>query len=131
MNTKTVQQAFDAMVAHARKQGGACTPAGILPNGLGHSCKYRDGSGGKCFVGALIKDEHYSPDLEQNSAAHEKVRAAIKASGWPFSEGDLSFYVEMQSVHDEVPVDQWEDEFISIAEECGLEYRAPDMSGGE
>jgi hypothetical protein len=35
----------------------------------GSNCMYRDGYGSACGVGALIEDEHYTPDMEGISIA--------------------------------------------------------------
>ena len=43
------------------------------------SCKYRHGNL-KCAVGCLIKDEHYSPDLEELTINSKNVMEAVEKS---------------------------------------------------
>lgn len=62
-------------------------------------CVYRDSRGAMCAAGVLIKDEHYSPELEQNVATENIVRLALILSGVKNSQ--ISIVQSLQNVHDE------------------------------
>ena len=91
-----MQEAFDAVVAHLRKQNSRS----IMDY---QKCAYRGREGKKCAVGALILDEHYSPELEGMAATKVEVLAALQASGVDTS-GDTPYMLKrMQSIHDSIP----------------------------
>jgi hypothetical protein len=50
----------------------------------GSSCAYRGANGSKCFIGALIADEHYSQDLEGSAVRGDDtiVLEALESSGY-------------------------------------------------
>ena len=62
----TPLEIFDAVVEHAYKQGG---PAFVrfTRNDQDLACTYRNDNGRKCFIGALISDEDYRPEMDTNT----------------------------------------------------------------
>ena len=98
------QQILDTIVAHLRKQGGKAT------NEVG-SCVFLDSNGRKCAVGCLIPDGHPAQldsfgvipllnkyqDLETLFGEHETLLR------------------NFQFCHDGMEVEEWEEEFKSIA----------------
>ena len=116
----TAQQIFDKVVAHLRAQG--CKSM----NARRSSCVYRGPEGRKCAAGALIADEHYTPNLDAspaNTVGTRDVDAALVKSGVP----DDALYLvrDLQVVHDAYPVEYWEERFRQIADGRDLEYTAP------
>ena len=96
------QQFFDAALAHARKQK-ALSRGSYNTNAAGSIVRYmyRNGSGRMCFVGALIKDEHYTPALEGKDASDEAVRNALNLSGVYVNGGLIQ---DVQQIHDTTPL---------------------------
>ncbi len=112
---KGAQDAFDYMVNHLRKQGRSSEK--ILDGGP--TCLYRHPDGLKCAVGCLIDDQHYSKSLELKGSTHEDVFNALSESGWDVDEM-LDLLNDMQGLHDNLPPDEWETEFIGLARVHGL-----------
>lgn len=112
-----VQEVFDTVVAHLRKQN--------YRQALnGYSCAYRSASGLKCAVGCLLTDEFYDKYLEGKTA--RDVCAILSEKGWPFSE-HAELLSRMQYVHDrymESP-DKAEWHIKLVANELKLTYTAP------
>jgi hypothetical protein len=83
--------------------------------GDNNTCYYRGPGGIKCFVGVLIPDDMYSPDMENKSAGEmlEKFPALMKhldASG-----SDLFFLKILQDIHDYYTPDMWRKELNDFA----------------
>jgi hypothetical protein len=75
-----------------------------------------------CAIGCLIKDEYYSPDLEQMPAFAESVHHALEASGITV-EGRAKLFDQLQYSHDYS--DNEEDlrgRLVTLAYEFGLDY---------
>lgn len=70
-------------------------------------CVYRGDCGMKCAVGALINDEHYSPELEGLTVPNPKIRAALEASGVPTTRDVLDLLERLQDLHDGHLVGSW------------------------
>lgn len=110
----TLQETFDAVVAHARRQ--KCKSIG-----LDGGCEYRAPNGRQCFVGALIPDEMYSPHMERKEATATEVCVVLNKLGH-----DVGFARRLQQVHDMLPPDEWEQEFRLVAFEFQLRYTPPE-----
>lgn len=122
----TEQEIFDNVVAHARKQKVRAAIEG--KSETTYICKYRTEDGLKCFVGALIKDEHYLPRVEGQSITSLYVVDALKASGVlenGYSERKINLLTSLQLVHDRTLPYQWEEELQWLAGEYGLTYTPP------
>jgi len=109
----TLQEIFDKVVQHARTQGTEAMDR------LG-TCVYRTLDGRKCFIGALIPDEEYNPDMEGASVAD-------LCSAYPYIDrmfSGISDYTLMalQDIHDTLPVKKWEAAFEEFAEKHNLTY---------
>ena len=105
------QETFDTVVAGARTQG--------CKSMLDGKCKFRGDNGTKCFVGMLIPDEEYDPSFD--SALIPRVYDRCPS----LQQHDAQMLGQLQSIHDQTPVDQWEDEFKRFAERTGLRYDEP------
>jgi hypothetical protein len=75
---KTLQETFDKMVNHLRKQNSKS----LLADERDDTCAYRGKDGKMCAVGCLIEDEFYDPSLEENIVYDEKVKNALRNSGY-------------------------------------------------
>lgn len=88
------------------------------------SCYYRGPNSTKCFVGVLIPDSLYSPDMENNSAS-DMIKEypelleylSINVDKDP---DELSFLDELQNVHDSYPPNRWEEKLSLLAKVHGL-----------
>ncbi len=98
----TDQEAFETMVRHLRRQGQRSENA----NG---TCLYRGPDGLRCAVGCLIPDDQYKRSLEGKDAwvITKNVPALSHIGGRLLS--------EMQSIHDDCDVSQWEEGFKDVA----------------
>jgi hypothetical protein len=101
----TKQEQFNKVVAHARKQGE------VAVNSYGE-CQYRAEDGAKCFVGCLIPDDIYEPDMEGLSARDVIIRHDLDL--------DVSLCNLLQIVHDQFKVSKWEEMFSTIATKYDL-----------
>lgn len=118
------QEIFDTVVNHLRQQGKRAY------NDSEQMCMYRGPDGTKCAAGVFITDEEYRPDLEG------KTITALITSG-PFSDkyylpklaaliGEHQELVSaLQSVHDQVAVEHWEDQLREVADQFRLVYTPP------
>lgn len=101
------QEAFNKMVRHLRSQ----KERSIAKDGV---CLYRGSNGLKCAVGALIPDNEYTPEFEE-------VNAANVATKCPSLYGiNHSLLHDMQYLHDNTDVKEWENGFKDIAEDFDL-----------
>ena len=71
-------------------------------------------------MGALIKDEHYTPALEGHLCRKTPVLEALKASG---IECDVSFLRGLQAIHDDYEVEDWDAKFSWFASSYKLQYK--------
>lgn len=101
-HTMNIQEVFDKVVLHARTQqvkSVSCSPFDF--------CRYRDGKGNKCFIGALITDEHYTPKLENKRACTPAVSRALTASGCNPCCFPSYALDQLQEIHDEYNPKEW------------------------
>jgi len=112
----TLQEVFDKVVQHARTQG----KQAITSRG---QCRYRTPDGLKCFIGALIPDEVYGPDMERmRVCALMEIDPDISR----MFEGINPYQLDqLQRIHDEQSPDRWEGYLQSYAIRWGLKYTAP------
>lgn len=103
-----LQQIFDTVVNHLRKQGRKCE--------IGGTCMYRGLDGQKCAAGILIPDSAYLSDME-GRRVEELVYFQFK-----YSKQELELIGELQKIHDKFHPASWEDGFRRIARNKGLDY---------
>jgi hypothetical protein len=138
---KTKQEIFDIVVNHARMQ--KCKSETCI------SCRYRiikpDGTVLKCFVGALISDQTYCEQIENNivgglyllnddfptpenkgSSIYKKSNLLreilIKNNIDVSSKESCEFLSHLQNIHDGHSVEMWEQEFSEFASVHNLIY---------
>lgn len=109
----TKQETFDTVVAHLRSQGAKSASED------GRSCLYRGPNGLKCAVGALISDDDYSADMESWPANWSNVADVIRDTH------DIGLCCDLQTVHDDIAVSEWESALRECASTHELVYRAP------
>ena len=112
----THQESFNMLVAYAATM----TETSIE----GGQCLYRkkdvDGNTcNKCFVGAMILDEHYDPNMETKIAGTSVIVQALTASG---HDGRAPFWDEAQLIHDAYPISGWKRELQELAKQHNLEF---------
>ena len=78
----------------------------------GH-CAYRGVNGAKCFVGLLIPDGMYNEACERKHIVGALLRCDDPLG--VLSARELDFLAAMQLIHDDWPVDMWEDKLIDMA----------------
>jgi len=68
----------------------------------GHTCRYRAADGLKCAVGALIKDEHYTAEMEGRTCQHKIVLEGLAKSGIneDVLHGESHLLHHLQQLHD-------------------------------
>lgn len=113
----TLQEIYDKVVAHLRAQNARSRN--------GEFCAYRGASGQMCAIGCLIKDEHYTPELEGLPVFHSSVQTALNNSGIPIDESSIQLLQKFQRIHDSHSIQYWEYGFKYIALLCKLTYIAP------
>jgi hypothetical protein len=109
---RTQQHLFNTIVAHARGMAHKAEQ----PDGGGSACVYRAPDGGKCFVGALIPDEVYTPEMDTPEWSIGQVLEAIGLRQ------HLSLLLTLREVHDCDAMEDWERDFEIIARRFNLTY---------
>lgn len=123
----TNQEIFDRVASHLR---GMRERSGISygPKPYEFSCKYRDGKGGMCAIGALIPDEMYNPAWDDVQIPVGDLPEEILS----FIGGDRSLLYRLQKIHDHL--DSWDEngfsefgeaELLSLAVTHNLTYTPP------
>lgn len=111
----TLQEIFDRICEHA------VTQSSRSEDDEG-GCLYRHPDGRRCFVGVLISDEAYSPELEDRSVGHVEICRALERSGVPISSNrELSSALDgLQGIHDFNDPEDWPAELRLFGEMNGL-----------
>lgn len=108
----STQETFDIVARHLLTQGVRSVDAAAGGEVL---CRYRSSLGLKCAVGVLIPDDLYTPSMESNPVVDDPVRSVIDGLGH-----DLSLCEELQELHDDVPVCEWDDALRKLAHDWNL-----------
>jgi hypothetical protein len=119
----TNQETFDTVVTHLRAQGERAM--GLDPATQVPACFYRAPDGKRCAAGWLIPDDRYDPAFEHTGLGgmddsgrnSNGVTLLMEELGH-----DIELVAELQSIHDNAPLDTWEDRFRQLAEHWGLHY---------
>lgn len=119
---RTAQQLFDTVVTHLRAQHARSQSADTL------TCLYRSPDNLKCAVGALIPDEVYAPDMECSLYTLIFYKGALltKELHAEFST-HFDLLQRLQTTHDKVEIEDWENEFKNIAALSALQYTPPEQ----
>lgn len=81
------------------------------------TCGYRSGSGLKCAIGCLIKDEFYDPKIETKSVDHYEVFEILQKSlGFDIDPDLLKMLYHLQLIYDGSPVESWPTELAELRE---------------
>ena len=83
----------------------------------GNTCRYRTRDGNRCFVGELIPDERYTPYIEDAPIGKHIIDMIPDATL-----SDIEFLQDMQTVHDNSPVREWQDELHALADKYELSF---------
>lgn len=111
------QEIFDKVAKHLLTQNARSED--------GESCLYRSEDGLMCAVGCLIKDEHYSVALENQSVSHESVNHALNLSGVETDSVTTEMLEDLQTLHDGIHPLRYDERIMSIDEwSLGLSYIA-------
>ena len=99
----TLQEAFNAVWERAKDKVKAVTDNNWA------DCLYRAKDGRKCFMGVLIPDEEYTPDMEGDGILQiiDKL---------PCLKGlNVEYLNDLQIIHDGYSTDKWEDKLKDFA----------------
>ena len=126
------QTIFDKVVDHARKQG--CRSRSQARGG---TCYYRHPDNGlKCFIGALMPDNLYQmgmdgmnedgslsgiQDMSDATALFDKYPEVMEQSGLSDDGDTKQFLMDLQSVHDNWPAEDWDMKLARLATHHNLE----------
>lgn len=97
------QQVFDIVAEHLRVQA----KQALNEHG---ACCYRGTDGTKCAAGILIRDEHYSPDIEGLNCRTDEVLALL-----PAASQHISSLGELQVIHDRYKPVDWHANLTNVA----------------
>lgn len=112
----TKQETFNIVVQHLRAQKVRSTTE---PQRLGGGgCLYRGPNGTKCAIGALIRDEDYSSEMEGKTPREGIVREALTKAG--YAEVGMIFLRDLQIIHDTVWPHDWEVALLEFAKDNNL-----------
>ena len=116
-----MQDIFDKVVNHLLTQQSQSVGVAFI-YGNGH-CLYRGPDGTKCAVGALISDEHYNYALEGILAGDPPVKNAVEKSiGRELTMDELVLLSDLQYIHDDTPVEEWEQSLREEADKWNLNF---------
>lgn len=120
MDKLTEQELFDKVVAYAR------TMKTRARNSATGKCYYREPkTGNRCFIGHLIPDDKYDPEWDSLNAPYSAMQV-MHCLGLCDMYSPIGFFVnDLQVIHDEYDMDDWETEFANIALHYDLIYTAP------
>jgi hypothetical protein len=128
-NRQIAVEIFERCVNHLLAQGRRSEVPKEVGINHGLQCAYRGAAGLMCGVGCLIADEHYTGDLEGQSANSNPVSYALQRSGvevnmrWyvgPYSHKMGDVLRSLQRMHDIADPGTWLDGAAKIAESRGL-----------
>lgn len=122
MNKAVYQRAFDIVAEHLLKQKEKCMD--------GNSCVYRSksitGEVTKCAIGALIPDELYDESIETLGVVDDEVfNLVLEGNPWMRGKHERALQyklINLQGLHDQIPVDSWYDKLEHIAFEDRLQW---------
>lgn len=117
------QAIFDTVVAHARQQG--AWALGRYEVAACPSSVYRAEDGKKCFIGVLIPDELYRPEMEGAVIAGPVMRPVADYLGVQ-DEEDIKLLTDLQTTHDAFGPSQWETRFRRLSRKYSLRYTPPE-----
>jgi hypothetical protein len=125
-----LQRMIDIGAKHMRAQG--CCSISTDDTGF-EGCNYRGANGTKCFIGALIADEHYSKGLEgyMIDSKDGEVLEALGSSGHVLNTQLVNVLSEAQyQLHDNLDHSKdfpaaFEAALVSYCSEYGLDYTVP------
>ena len=104
------QELFDIVVIGARKQRERCVDP--LDE---ETCLYRNRNGLKCFIGMLISDEDYKKIFDEDCISLNIVLDQIEEFKL-INIQDSYFLEKLQEIHDQNPVEKWEEKFKRFAQ---------------
>lgn len=105
----TKQETFDKVVSHLMTQKERSTQFGVR-------CAYRGAGDMKCAVGCLIPDDKYRADMEGLSVS-------TLAARFPELRLDhVELLGDLQYLHDNVSLDNWEIRLRNVALDHGLDF---------
>jgi hypothetical protein len=97
----SLQEIFDTVVTHLRTQG--------VKSFNEDTCLYRDAYNNKCAAGCLIPDSEYQLSME-TCVVDKLVWFNIN-----FSTLQVEFIKKLQQIHDRNKVENWESQWINLA----------------
>ena len=104
MSYLTMQNIFDSAWKQAALKLRCVDP-------VENTCCYRSGSN-KCFIGAVIPADKYSPKLEGRVGTAVLIELGLVRPG---DDQTLGLVCEVQRIHDSAPVCAWSEELAELA----------------
>ena len=116
----TMQEIFNRVCEHAVTQNAKSENYDC--DSPVYGCAYRGDDGRKCFLGVLITDEAYDPDLEGKTVASCSVRRALESSGIQSTGEPRKWYFlsQLQDVHDDHEPHEWPRELRNLGDKYNL-----------
>lgn len=108
----TLQQTFDFVATHLLRQMKRAVRVSRDGNVL---CVYRTAEGLSCAVGCLIPDDMYTPAMEEIGGVCRLLTDIPDAIPLYFKD-QRDFLMELQTIHDQVEIDEWRSELRLLAE---------------
>jgi hypothetical protein len=108
------QEAFDIVYRHLIAQGDKAL------NARGTYCMYRAPEGRKCAIGALIPDELYSREMDSHVMSVREMKETFPKIAALFADIEVTLLEDLQSVHDDIPVEYWVKDLGKVARHYNL-----------
>lgn len=81
------------------------------------TCMYKTEDGLSCAVGCLLTDITYNKVFEGESVDDPRVLQALCKEGYPTEKEACDLYLELQHIHDALPIDTWEEKLDKLEKE--------------
>lgn len=102
------------------------------PDGRDDACAYRGRNGMSCAIGCLIPDEYYSTviegampslvsEMEPTTGGHALSTALSQVFGISYNLQTLRLLSQLQDIHDNCDVKDWEGELDSLGVDWGFD----------
>lgn len=108
------QEIFNTVVTHLRTQNAKAM-------NLNNDCQYRSDDGLKCAVGCLISDEDYDEKFEGRTVRDLCQSNMFSLDLESMIVKNIDLLSILQRIHDNNPIDQWEEFFSDVAHDFKLE----------
>jgi hypothetical protein len=121
---RTAKQILNIVIEHLRLQRQkSCTVPVMEEDGEKYWCLYQSSSGCKDPVACLLLPGEYNPKMEYKDLRELIDSRLLTAERKQEFETHYALILALQTIHDQKPIDHWENQWAALALEHKLKYR--------